>query len=109
MATVELPNLERAIEELASSGTPNPEDWMPKYSPLALLWYTRECARIAAMKWVSDLQAGGTDEIDEDGILEQTTLGVTKAAAVLTACCMRMEMIEPAEGNAPPDDDLLED
>jgi hypothetical protein len=104
MAEGDLINLDRAIEELGAGGTPSPEDFIPRYSPLATLWFTRQTALQTAMKWTEDLQVPGMEDVDGTDILSQVTLGIAKAAALLTECCVVMEMISPAEGEAPPDD-----
>jgi hypothetical protein len=99
----DLPNLDRAVEELGAGGTPSPEDFIPRYSPLASLWFTRQTALQTAMKWTEELQVLGMEEVDGADVLSQVTLGIAKAAALLTECCVAMEMIDPAEGEALPD------
>lgn len=103
MSEVEPSNLDRAVEELANGSTPDPTDWMGRYSPLACLWYVRQATVKAAQRWAEDLELGADDELDEDGLLQRVTLGIGKAAAVLTLCCTEMEMLAAPDDEQTPD------
>lgn len=103
MSDTELPNYTKAVQELAGGGTPRPEDWMPRYSPLACLWYLRETSLATVKRWVAELEVPGTAEVDTDGVLQQTALGIAEATRMLTACCVEMEMLVVPEGEDAPE------
>lgn len=109
MTDTELANYTKAVSELADGGTPRPEDWMKRYSPLACLWYLRETSLATVKKWVAELSVPGSAEVDEDGILQQVTLGIGKVTALLTRCCVEMEMLVAPEGEGEPDGMLTDE
>lgn len=103
MTDTELANYTTAVQELAGGGTPRPEDWMSRYSPLACLWYLRETSLATVKRWTEELSLPGSEEVDTEGVLQQVTLGIAEATRMLTSCCVEMEMLVVPEGeDAPP-------